>query len=384
MIESTAGPPRLLLVSGRSVAGGAERILAGLATHLGVRGWDVHAVLFEPGPLQTWLDEAAATHEIIDDVRFRDLPGAVRTVDTLRRIIRRRRADVVLANGSRTQVYTGPASALARRPCVWFQPVIPGPPPGEGPRTSDPRVEWLAARTPAAEVVTLGAVATEAQRRLTPRRRITLVHPGVDLAAVRSHTGHGRGVRSELGWDEAVSVVGMVARWHPWKGQDVFVRAAIRIAEASPEARFVLLGGVRDEAYAARVRADISRAGLSERTAVLDERMDAPAVIDAFDVLVHPAFGEPFGLVLVEAMALGVPVVAVDAAGPSEIVRTGQDGTLVPPGDDAAMASATLELLRDPAARVAAAACARERAERFGLEAMTDGFEAVLRRVASR
>ena len=106
-------------------------------------------------------------------------------------------------------------------------------------------------------------------------------------------------------------------------------------------------------------------------------QVDAYAWIDALDVLVHAAEREPFGLVVVEALALSRPVVAIDAAGPSEILAGGH-GLLGPPGDAAAMASAILRALADPSV----AARSRARAHDFTDDRMARAFATVLDGVA--
>jgi glycosyltransferase involved in cell wall biosynthesis len=109
----------------------------------------------------------------------------------------------------------------------------------------------------------------------------------------------------------------------------------------------------------------------------LGHRPDLPEILADVDVLVHcPLTPEPFGLVLLEAMAMQVPVVATHAGGPKEIVNHGETGNLVPPGDTSALAAAILRLLENKSNRMTMGGAARRRVhERFSAESMVRQLE---------
>jgi len=141
-------------------------------------------------------------------------------------------------------------------------------------------------------------------------------------------------------------LIGMVGRLRR-KGQDELIAVAPCLAERFPHLRFVLVGpefkpGDRTY-YAERIRA----AGVADRFLLAGSREDIPAVMASLDLLVHLPADEAFGLVLVEAMAAGVPVVATKVGGCIEVVRDGMDGLLVPPADEDLLCAALLTLL-DP------------------------------------
>lgn len=123
--------------------------------------------------------------------------------------------------------------------------------------------------------------------------------------------------------------------------------------------------------------------GVSERVHFAGHEDDVYPWFDAMDVVVHASFGEPFGLVLVEAMALGKPLVAAAAGGPLEIVEDGVSGLLVPPGDDAALAGAIERILDDPGLASSLAAGARVRAAELSSETMTARFATLLTELTS-
>ena len=152
-----------------------------------------------------------------------------------------------------------------------------------------------------------------------------------------------------------------VARFTPQKNHAVLLGAMARLARARPEARLLLIGEGPEED---RMRRRTARLGLAGRVRFLGRRDDVPALMAAADLLVLPSAFEGLPLVVLEAMAAGLPVVAsriggvVEALGPEHL-------WLVPPGDRRALASALADALGDRAARAEAARRQRERYDGF-------------------
>lgn len=167
-------------------------------------------------------------------------------------------------------------------------------------------------------------------------------------------------------------IVGYVGRIEPRKGVLDLVAAAPAIRAAVPGARVIVMGDDpygADPGYLARVRASTD----VEHLPWVD---DAPAVMRHLSVLVAPSHQEPFGTVLSEAMAVGVPVVATRVGGLAEVVDDGRTGILVEPGDPEALAAAVVRVLDE---RAAMGERAREAARRFGADAYCERVEALLR-----
>lgn len=359
---------RVLLLSPTSVQGGAERALSGLARRLPEFGWEPTAILLAPGPLEGWLADAGCPVQVLDTGRTRHLH---RTAATLARLARRaREVDVVVSNQSKGHVYGGTAARLACRPAVWWQQGTP--------RQSV--IESVAARVPASMVVASSVEAVAAQQRLTPTHRVELVHLGIDVTTVADRVGSGAVVRTHRRWHEA-TLVGIVGRLQEWKGQDVFLRAAARVAARHPEAVFVVVGGAVlgwEGDYPERLRRLAADLGIDDRVEFVGHQDDVYPWLDALDVVVHASYGEPFGLVLVEAMALGKALIATAAGGPLEIVEDGKSGLLVPPGDDEAMAGAIGKVLGDHALRGRLEVGAAKRAGSFDERRMAERMSSLL------
>jgi phosphatidyl-myo-inositol alpha-mannosyltransferase len=173
-----------------------------------------------------------------------------------------------------------------------------------------------------------------------------------------------------------------VGRLDPQKGFPVAVEAFGLLAEDLPDLWFVVVGEGQELAALSRLsRPARQRVKLVGRVA--HERL--PGYYKGADVYASPALGqESFGLVLVEAMASGVPVVASDIPGYREVVRDGVDGTLVAPGDPRALAAAVRPMLTDPAVARTFSEAGRARAETFRWERVVDQLERAYREVTGR
>jgi glycosyltransferase involved in cell wall biosynthesis len=177
-------------------------------------------------------------------------------------------------------------------------------------------------------------------------------------------------------------VIGSMGRFVPKKGFDVFIAALALLARDGVAFRAVL-GGEGDTAAALHRLA--TAGGMDGRIAFPGWIENKPGFFAGLDVFCLPSQHEPFGIVLLEAMAQAVPVVSTASEGPSEIVRGGTGALLVPIGDAAAMAEALLALLTDPA-RAAALADSGYRLVRdsYDLPRIAERLDAAVRAVVAR
>src|SRR6202043_3471359 len=182
-------------------------------------------------------------------------------------------------------------------------------------------------------------------RALAPDARLEVVYNAVDLERFDPERIDRAGARAALGDAGGRLLLGVVAQLSPWKGQDTAIEALQLLCEQGVDAHLLLIGSAKfvaratrfdNEAYVARLRALVADAGIEDRVSWLGEREDVPDLMRALDVLLLPSWEEPFGRALIEAMALGVPVVSTSVGGPPEIVEDGREGFLVAPRDPAA------------------------------------------------
>jgi len=166
--------------------------------------------------------------------------------------------------------------------------------------------------------------------------------------------------------DSNAPVVLCVGRVNRWKGQDLLLAALAELHREGVPFVCRLVGGAfpGDEHLLDELREQAARSGIEHLVEFVGEVDDPVDLFASADVVAVPSkIPEPFGKVVVEAMALGRPVIATSPGGPAEVIRSGVDGLLVPSGDLAALTAALRQLLRDPAyaARLGEAAAQRAR-----------------------
>ena len=169
-------------------------------------------------------------------------------------------------------------------------------------------------------------------------------------------------------------IVAVIGRITPIKGQLYFLKAMAKIVRSMPYVKAWVVGGVSPgkHNYMEELEVWVRRLGLSGVVEFLGNRRDIPQLLSKIDVLVMPSIAEEaFGRVIVEAQAIGVPVVATKVGGVVEIIDDGQDGLLVYPKDHEGLADAILKILKDPSFAQALAQKARKKVEeKFSLEKM--------------
>jgi L-malate glycosyltransferase len=185
-------------------------------------------------------------------------------------------------------------------------------------------------------------VRSSVSRRLRPRVEVT-VH-GVRVGEVRALRAEREAVRAELGVGDAEIVVGTVANYLAQKAYPDLFAAARTALDAEPRLRFVAVGQGQLEA---EIRAEHGRLQLGERFRLLGYRPDAVRVLAGCDVFTLASRYEGFPVALMEALALGRPVVVTAVGGIPDAVTDGQEGFLVPPGRPEQLADAILRLARD-------------------------------------
>ena len=344
-------------------------------------------VLGEDGPLRVRLEELGI------EVRVLPLPGEVRDtrrdaarpsrlsrsqlgalvryVLALRRLLRELKPDLVHTNSLKSALYGGVAGRLAMVPVLWH--------------VRD-RIANDYLPTPVVTMVRIAArvlptaVIANSQSTLDtlPRRGVVLASPvipdSVAMPAALDHIG------------SRPLTVGLVGRLSPWKGQDVFLRAFALAFPHGPE-RAHLIGSVMfgEQDWERHLHILVRDLGLTGRVDFRGFREDIWSEFAELDVAVHASTTpEPFGQVVLEAMAAGVPVIAADEGGPSEVVTDGVDGLLVPPRDPKVLAAALRHLAQDADLRASLQAAGRLTAQRYRPERTAQGLLEIYRSLQRR
>lgn len=365
---------KILYVQGTSEVGGSDIALYRLVAHLSPLRFQAIVALPRDGPLRSKLETAGARVIIVPMKQLSPvrslayqigyLLGFWPSVSRLVQLIRHEQVGLVHTN-SMFCFYGAVAAWIAQVPHVWhIRELI------ERPRVLRAVLTRLVLMLSTRVVPMTEAVAAMFGPRGQRSLKIQPIPDGIDLTEFHPSV-RGDRIRCDLRLEDHTSLVGFVARLDPWKGVDVFVRAAAAVARSRSHVHFIVCGGELPgyEAHAASARALAEALGLFDRihftgwTYRLD---DIPEVMAALDIFVHTSIKpEPFGLVLVEAMATCKPVVAADGGGVPEVVARGETGLLVGPGDWQAVANSILELLDDPTARQRMGQAGRRRVEQL-------------------
>lgn len=208
-----------------------------------------------------------------------------------------------------------------------------------------------------------------------PRSRIRLIPRGVDLTQFPY-----RGEIKPAEGEKEVTV-GIIGRVTPLKGHSDFLRAMTKVIQEFPNCRVWIVGDApkEKEDYLDHLQRLTRRLGLSRQVEFLGNRSDIAEILRLLDVLVlSTVTPEAFGRVIMEAQAIGVPVVATRVGGVVDVIEDQKTGLLVPPSDPLTLSAAILRILKDPIlARSLVEAARRRVEEEFSLEKMVSRTTAV-------
>ncbi len=342
--------------------GGQERVALDLAIGQRARGHDVSVISLAPPPDgQIAAELAAAGIPATRVPRRGGLEPAL--VHRLAQVLRARRADVVHTHNPLPLIYGAPAARLAGAAVIHTKH-------GVNPGSRAHRLLRRAAAQLTHAFVAVSAT-TEAQARTqhdAPVSRLHTIPNGIRLERYAPDPDARAALRVELGLGDAW-VVGTVGRLDPYKNQAMLVRALAPLL--SSRLRLVIVGEGE-----ARPEVEAAIAALPEPRWVVmtGTRMDVPRLVHAFDVFALPSRSEGLPLVVPEAMAAGLPVVATNVGGLPSVVDDGVTGLLVPV-DELALRAALARLAADPALAHRLGARAREVAlARYGADRMVEAY----------
>jgi glycosyltransferase involved in cell wall biosynthesis len=330
------GSVRSLLVVDSLEVGGAERHVVDLAVALRRKGHGVTVGCSATGGLSDLLDGANVPVRVLLD-RLVKRRVSVTYARGLRRLVREQRFDLVHAH-----IYASAAASALATVGTGVPLVV----------TEHTEGAWqgrharLLSRLIYRRARSVIAVSSPIRGRLLERDGVPPEKISFIPNAVISASGRKPGTTSTLPDERREGpLVGVVARLQPEKGVANFLKAAARVSAACPAARFLVVGDgpLREELLRLA-----DRLGLRERVRFLGHRADARELVGLLDVLVVPSLTEGTPLIVLEAMAAGVPLVASAVGGVTDQVRHGKEGLLIPPGDATALGDALLELLQDP------------------------------------
>lgn len=356
--------------------GGAEELLWSLLNHLDRTEIDIARVVFlEHGPFAAQIGALGYATSSLSCGRLREPRRVAATIQTLSKLLRREHPDLVLSWMAKAHLYVAPAAIAAGlgRRCMWWQHMVP----------NGHWVDRLATVLPARAIAASSTASQKAQETMRPRRPTFVVWPGVDVARFAANDEARNTVRESIGFRHDKFAVAIVARLQPWKGQHHVIGATAALRAEGIDAGAIIVGGEafgRSSGYRAQLQRQADDLGLSEHICFTGHVEDPVPFMRAADVLVNASASEPFGISVVEGMAVGLPVIAVDSGGPREIIDHGKTGILISGAGEREVATALARLAGDDDLRRQLGAGARQAAgERFSMTRMASEFSAAVR-----
>jgi glycosyltransferase involved in cell wall biosynthesis len=345
---TTVGWPRVLLFTDSDAYAGTERHILDLAGSLPAQGVGVGIACPSPSPLAERAASMGVPVTTIAKNGLLDQPA----LKSLRSLFKQNAIDVIHVHNGRTAMLAAVAHRMARRGhCVSTQHFIT---PSRVNRTGIKAVlsrmahGWVSRHTDRFIAISRAVERGMAERDDGHPGRIFIIPNGIADFDAKSIVPSSK-IRQELGIGPQTPLVVSATRLASEKAVDSLIDAMAQLRTSHPTACCAIAGeGAERAALANR----IEHLGLGDSVRLLGFRNDVASIIAAGDVFVLPSVNEPFGLVLLEAMALSKPVVSTAAGGPLEIVEEASTGLLVSPRRPDALADAIGRLLSDrPAAQ---------------------------------
>ena len=357
--------------------GGAELMLLTLLKHLDRSRVEPAVILLRAGSFTDDVARLAVPSAVVPVARLRHTRSLRRSAAVLAGQLDELVPDVICAWAAKSHVHATLArrkrSTRSRPAYLWWQHCIT-------------RGEWLdrlATALPADAIGCSSQAAATAQRALRPHRATFVVHPGI-----APHSGGqqpGAVIREELGIPCERFVVAITGRLQPGKNHLRLLEAIGMLRSEGLPAHALIVGGTAhglSADYPAEIDRLVRRLGLEAHVSRLGHVVNARRLLPAVDVLVNPSENEAFGISLIEAMAAGVPVIAVNSGGPTEIVQNGRSGLLVPSSSAHDLAAGMRSLVTDVALKERLSRGAvRRYEERFTAELMAQRFATEIERL---
>lgn len=228
--------------------------------------------------------------------------------------------------------------------------------------------KWMAEKADHVLTVSQAARRYMSEKDGIKRRDIDVVYIGFDFEKLSPNAEDRSRVRNEFGFTDDDLVIGYVANFARGKGHIQLIEAFKKIAAEIPNARLLFAG--RGDVGEARAAAAEFR---SDQIVFAGWRSDVPACLNAMDLFVQPSLSEAFSQVLIEAMGVGLPVIATDVGGANEVIENGVNGILIEPNDANAIAAEVTRLYSDVQFRTTIANAGRTSvSERFTVEKMVE------------
>ncbi len=376
---------RILYITPTGERGGAETVLLNILRHLDRQRFNPSVICFQEGDFVNELKQKANVEVVIlPAARFRNLRESVNLIRQIKKIIKEENIHLVHANGTGAHLFGGLAARLCNIPNLYH---------------IHDQLEWswnlqgalnkLALLIPSSQAIAVSQYAEKSLRRnfFSPTN-LRVIHNALTEGAYSASADIER-TKIELGWKNDSPLIVWCGRLQRWKGTHVFIKSAATVIQQIPAARFLIVGGSLfgiESDYEKELHVLVKEFKLEDEVRFTGHIKNVGRYLAAADLVVHSSIEpEPFGMVILEAMALGKPVIASNLGGPVEIVEPHQTGLLVEPNNHPALAEAMIHLLNDEERRVDMGNAGRRRAEKdFSISQMMLKLETLYEEILSQ
>jgi glycosyltransferase involved in cell wall biosynthesis len=355
--QSAAAPHlSVLLCTDADVFAGTERHILALASALRSENITAKIACPDPSPL------ADRAHELNIDIIPMPKRGQFdwRAALQIRRLVNSGQIQIIHAHNGRTALATSAGLLATTGHLVVSQHFLdPAHTRRRGIAALISRLlhHWINRRTD--RFIAVSNAVADSMNRRDHLSNVTVIHNGLS-PQIAADLRTSAEIRAEFQIEEKSPLIVCAARLEPEKDIASLITAMQTVRDQFPSARCIIAGkGTLQN----QLQSQIENLNLQNHVQLLGYRTDTLSLMNTGDCFVLPSLAEPFGLVLLEAMALSKPVIATRIAGPLEIVDENTTGLLVPPSDPPALASAIIQLLRDPESSAAMGHRGRQRFE---------------------
>jgi L-malate glycosyltransferase len=360
---------RILFYNHTTQVSGAERVLLMILARLDRSEFEPVVVCPAQGSLQEMVADSGVRVETVDGLEarftwrlgllFRYLKSFYGVMHQLRARVIAIKPDLIHANSIRSGLVATAATTGLGTPVVWhLHDLLPRHP-------LSTAIRWVAMSSARTRMIAVSqAVAENFRGAFSPLRgRTRIILNAIELERFYPNPDAGRQKRDELDFNRSETLIGIVGQLTPRKGQLELLRAFARMLIDFPPATLLVVGAPLfngDGEYLKLLERTARELGIEHRVKLLGARSDVASIMQALDLLVINSSVEPFGLVALEAMACGTPVLATATGGLPEIIKHEENGCLIPFGDEKTLAAALVNLARHPALRERLADAARK------------------------
>jgi len=313
---------KLLIISSvGELGGGAESMLYELVFSI-KEEIELEVLFMKDGKLKEAVENLNIRTHYLEIPRMKNGVGVVIWMTKYNQLLKKIKPTFVLNWMPKAHLFTALPNYFAKKPTYWWQHGVPNPP---------NFFDKITPKLPAKKIGSSSTIAKLAQEKLTDKP-VFCTFPGSDIAKHAPDVKSREAIREKYGIDEETIVLGNIGRIQSWKRQDILIEALELLIKQNKKVKLLMVGGNLynlDNEYERKINQLIIEKGLSEYIIMTGNQFNVAPFYDAMDIYVHTAKGEPFGIVMVEAMLHAKPVVAIKSPGSIEIVKEKETGLLV-------------------------------------------------------